>query len=373
MARKRSAPATSPSDSVTPSAEVRKPLVFISHDTRDAEIAEAFANLLTDASGGVLQSFRSSDRKGIAGIEFGAEWYRAIMDRIDDATDVVALLTTFSVNRPWLLYEAGVAKGKLDRVVFGLAIGIPLSEASVGPFAQFQNSGDDEDSLTKLVLQLIRRNPDADPREEAVRRQVLAFRDTVADLMEGHPQTIDAAPAVEENGAEEIAKLFEEVKAMFRDLPERLDGAVRTQLRRGLSSRRTAVNPVLMEELFYKAESLPPKERVMAWLIALSPVRDQAPWFYDVVLEAQQAVKKNNSPAVRQLARDLYLLFQTSLLQWWLHNSIATGEGDAGLSQLIRSFPDSLDRLSSEMPPTRRSSKPMGLLNYKMPGEDLKP
>src|SRR5687768_6608815 len=62
-----------------------KPLVFISHDTRDADIAEAFADLLQDASGGVLKSFRSSDRKGTAGIEFGAEWYSAIMEKLKGA------------------------------------------------------------------------------------------------------------------------------------------------------------------------------------------------------------------------------------------------------------------------------------------------
>ncbi len=146
--------------------------VFISHDSRDADLAEAFGNLLMDASGGMLKSFRSSDRKGTAGIEFGAEWYSAIMASLNNASDVVALLTVHSVNRPWILYEAGVAKGKLDTTVFGVAIGIPLEQASSGPFAQFQNCAGDEDSLTKLVLQLIRQNPEAAPREEAVRLQV---------------------------------------------------------------------------------------------------------------------------------------------------------------------------------------------------------
>ena len=114
------------------------PLVFISHDSRDADLAEAFSNLLTDASGGILKSFRSSDRKGTAGIEYGQEWCRAIMQKLDDATDVVALLTAYSVNRPWILYEAGVAKGKLsaNERVLGIALGVSLDEAATGPFAQ---------------------------------------------------------------------------------------------------------------------------------------------------------------------------------------------------------------------------------------------
>jgi hypothetical protein len=51
------------------------PLVFISHDTRDGELAEAFSNLLKSVSAGVLKSFRNSDRKGSQGIEYGVEWY----------------------------------------------------------------------------------------------------------------------------------------------------------------------------------------------------------------------------------------------------------------------------------------------------------
>ena len=168
------------------------PLVFVSHDTRDADLAEAFSNLLTDASGGMLKSFRSSDRKGTAGIEFGREWYNAIMAKLGDATDVVALLTHHSIGRPWILYEAGVAKGKLDVTVLGLALGIPPAKVSTGPFAQFQNCADDEDSLTKLVLQIISRNPQASPREEAVRRQVEAFRETVAPMLAERPPAVKA-------------------------------------------------------------------------------------------------------------------------------------------------------------------------------------
>ena len=173
------------------------PYVFISHDARDADLAEAVANLLTDASGGMLKSFRSSDRKGSGGIEFGMEWYKAIMSSLAKATDVVALLTQHSVDRPWILYEAGVAKGKLDTTVLGVAVGIALDKANTGPFAQFQNSGDDEDSLTTLVLQLIRKIPNASPREEAVRRQVQAFRNSIGSLLKNRGKPAEAEPKID--------------------------------------------------------------------------------------------------------------------------------------------------------------------------------
>ena len=46
---------------------VAAPMIFISHDTRDAELAEAFSTLLSSVSAGVLRSFRSSDRKRLTG------------------------------------------------------------------------------------------------------------------------------------------------------------------------------------------------------------------------------------------------------------------------------------------------------------------
>ena len=50
-------------------------LVFISHDSRDDELAKAFSKLLSSVSAGVLKSFRSSDRRGSQGIAYGTEWY----------------------------------------------------------------------------------------------------------------------------------------------------------------------------------------------------------------------------------------------------------------------------------------------------------
>ena len=74
--RKVKQPSTLSLQSERPQETEGSPLVFISHDSRDADLAEAFAMLLTDASGGILKSFRSSDKSGdVAGIEFGAEWY----------------------------------------------------------------------------------------------------------------------------------------------------------------------------------------------------------------------------------------------------------------------------------------------------------
>ncbi len=281
-----------------------RPLIFISHDHRDAQLAEAFGNLLGDASGGFLKSFRSSDRKGGAGIEFGAEWYTEIMGKIGDATDVVALLTPRSIDRPWILYEAGVAKGKLDKPVFGVVVGVQFEKATRGPFAQFQNSADDAESLTKLVLQLIKRNSEAEPRDEAVRREVDVFLEAVKKMAGSLKNDEAEAPAEVEANA--VAKLFEEVKVMFRDLPDRLQ----SQLVDGLGPRvrrKHRFHPMMIMDIVHSMEES--DDRALGWLMAISAFKDDAPWLYEIGRDVYEALRTDDpekiSAAIDRFDRSL--------------------------------------------------------------------
>jgi hypothetical protein len=282
------------------------PLVFISHDSRDADLAEAFSNLLTDASGGILKSFRSSDRKGTAGIEYGQEWYRAIMQKLDDATDVVALLTIHSVNRPWILYEAGVAKGKLtsNERVLGIALGVPLDEAATGPFAQFQNSPDEEDAITGLVLQLISRHPQAAPREEAVRRQVQAFRQTVATLLKDRKkEPAHSAARVDETS---VAKFFEEIKVLVRDVPDRVASELGNDPRGRRMRKRRRFHPMMFEELFHHPmfrES--PDHAGLPVLMMFSMFKDDYPWLYELGMQLYRAIESGDQKAIERARRTI--------------------------------------------------------------------
>ena len=255
-----------------------RPLVFISHDTRDAELAEAFGKLLSSVSAGMLKAFRSSDRKAGQGIDFGAEWYPELMKQIDSACDVVCLLTEHSLGRPWILYEAGVAKGKLDVPVHGLALGVPLSKASAGPFAQFQNCNNDADSITKLVIQLVQRLPNADPDRETVKAQVDVFRERVEGIL-AQAATVDDDEL--EHDEASTAKLFEEIKVMFQDLPSRIDG-VAERAREPRSMR--ALSPGMLHDMAEAIGHGEPNPGIVA-LMCASYVRDELPWLYEMAVE----------------------------------------------------------------------------------------
>jgi hypothetical protein len=272
----------------------KQTLVFISHDTRDAEIAELFSKLLGSVSAGVLKAFRSSDRKGTQGIEYGVEWFPEIMKKLDDASDIVCLLTQTSVDRPWILYEAGVAMGKLNTKVLGVALGIPLSKASSGPFAQFQNCPDDEDSLTKLVLQLVRRIPNAEPDESVVKAQVKVFKQKLTEQLKTSAKLEKNQEPKEEDS---VAKLFEEVKIMFQDLPSRIDKRLDPDL---MMRRRRKFHPKMLDELFHLATRF--EDPNLSFLIMVSMFKDEMPWFYEVGVETYRTLKSAKTKAEKQKA-----------------------------------------------------------------------
>ena len=270
-------------------------LIFISHDTRDAEIAKAFSRLLSSVSAGVLKSFRSSDKEGNQGIEYGVEWYPEIMKKLESASDVVCLLTPNSINRPWLLFEAGVAKGKLDTPVHGVALGIPLNVAATGPFAQFQNLDDEVDSLTRLVIQLVGRIPNAEPDRDVVRMQVEAFKQAVGPFLQAKTAAQKEAEKQEETP---IAKIFEEIKVMFQDLPARIERRVDPES--SFARRRMhRFHPGLIDELLHIAGKEAGEN--FSILVAASFFRDDFPWLYEVALEVYRKLEASHPDALAEL------------------------------------------------------------------------
>ena len=276
------------------------PLVFISHDSRDADVAEAFSKLLKSVSAGMLKSFRSSDKKGNEGIDFGDKWYERLMSKLQAASDVVCLFTERSVNRPWILYEVGVAKGKHNTPVHGIALGIPLSHVSNGPFYQFQNNDGSEEDLTKLVLQLARRIPGLEPDTDVVRNQVKEFKATadkiLTKLCDGNGKT--SKQTAEENP---MAKLVEEMKGLVRDLPSRVAERMADM---GEPSRRRRIrrfHPMMLEEILHITGHTSDPVGI---LMAASIIRDDAPWLYEIAMEAYRAVTSGDPVAVqRQMSR----------------------------------------------------------------------
>ncbi len=275
-------------DSLTPTTG---PLVFISHDTRDAELAEAFGKLLKSVSAGMIKTFRSSDKKGNEGIDFGDDWYKRLMTKLQSTSDVVCLFTERSLDRPWILFEAGVAKGKLNTPVVGIALGVPLTRVSAGPFYQFQNMDDSEADLAKLLNQLARRIPSLELDADVVKVQIATFKSTETAILK-KISTGDGKKEKKEVDESPIAKLVEEMKALPSRVVERLAESGDPTRR-----RRRRFHPMMLDEILHMSGT---SGDPVGILMAASIIRDDAPWLYELAMEVYRAAKSGDQELIER-------------------------------------------------------------------------
>ncbi|MBM2815233.1 MAG: hypothetical protein HW421_1995 [Ignavibacteria bacterium] len=274
------------SDENNLNSQSRIPFVFISHDTRDAKLAEIFSELIRKVSSGMLTCFISSDKKGEQGIEFGQEWYPTIIKKLNEATDIVALLTSNSIDRPWILFETGIAKGNKNKTtIFGIALGISLNKVTTsGPFAQFQNSSDDEDDLLKVIFHLCKQISGLNPDKEIATILVKEFITKKNDFLKNRP----IVKKEDEKEESVIIKLFEELKMMNQDLTFKIQDRLEPEYR----SRKMKFHPKYLHDLIQSSKEINPET---VFLIMISFFKEEMPWIYSLGLETYNLLKKSNS------------------------------------------------------------------------------
>lgn len=187
-----------------------------------------------------------------------------------------------------------MAIGKLEAPVLGIALGIPLSQASTGPFAQFQNCADDEESLTKLVMQLVKRIPNADPDRDVIKGQVQVFIQKTSQILE----QLDSEKEKETVEETSVAKLFEEVKVMFQDLPSRVESRLDPYRKR----KYRRFHPVMFEDMMHMSGKLGDP---IGLLMMFSFFRDEAPWLYELALETYRVIKNGEPEEIEEAVDNL--------------------------------------------------------------------
>jgi hypothetical protein len=93
--------------------------VFISFIHEEEKVADALKTFLGEKLGKESSAFLSSDKWQIFA---GEDWLRRITDELKSAKVVILMLSTQSVTRPWVNFEAGAAWTK----------GIPLIPVCFG-------------------------------------------------------------------------------------------------------------------------------------------------------------------------------------------------------------------------------------------------
>ena len=101
-----------------------KPLVFMSHSSKDSEALIALEALLEERSAGMIDFFLACDGQSL---RFGENWVAGVSDALAKANLMFVFLSEHSVDSHWVWFETGHASGKDIRVV---PVGLPGTEIS---------------------------------------------------------------------------------------------------------------------------------------------------------------------------------------------------------------------------------------------------
>jgi len=179
--------------------------IFLSHSTRDAEIAGALKALLDAVFGNGVKVTYSSDQAPGAGVRAGARWRAWIKEEIRAADQTHVLLTPNSLGRPWVLWESGVAAGVAignldDRAVLPVMFGLSEDDVPQPLRDKHAVKGDTDDPngvhrLLQCVNEdLVKSQPDAALSDDALEGKTHEYAQRYLDEIE---QALQAAAPVE--------------------------------------------------------------------------------------------------------------------------------------------------------------------------------
>jgi hypothetical protein len=127
----------------------------------------------------------------------------------------------------------------------------------------------------------------------------------------------EAAPPAPKPEDTSVAKFFEEIKVLVRDVPERVAMEVNNGLKGHRGKRRYRFHAGMLEDLFYHPGLRESGNPALPLLIGSSLIRDDFPWLYEIAAQFGRAIESGDTRgavAARKSFMDMTeMLYQTPL------------------------------------------------------------
>jgi tetratricopeptide (TPR) repeat protein len=151
--------------------------IFVSHTHGDEPIVDALRDALGEIFGDFLKVTYSSSKELEGGIGHGEDWFKWIVQQVEQCDFAFVLLTPSSIQKPWILWEGGAVYGaalgsggssrKLRPIVFR------LKDAEIpSPFRdtnQQHRRGDAVRDVEQLFDELVTEFGDQLPKDRRIR------------------------------------------------------------------------------------------------------------------------------------------------------------------------------------------------------------
>lgn len=278
-------------------------------------------------------------------IDKGARWSTDIATELENSTFGILCVTKENLEAPWLSFEAGALSKTMDKAcVSPFLFDIKRSEVK-GPILQFQSTIFQKDDIKKLLNTLNKACGELGITEARLEKAFEVWYPTLEEELNKISGTKDEPDDIEkDNNKSNSAEILEEIldlsrnnqkllrspdskiyenldvlKNMLQDQSLRIDRNLDMDVRR--MSRK--LSPMLIEEMLHI--SIINERRPYAFLIALSFLKSDFPWIYDMGKEIfdilnSKVSQEKKSNAVNDFKEMLDFTFQHPLMREFYGN-----------------------------------------------------
>lgn len=232
-----------------------------------------------------------------ADIAAGERWAQSVAKELESCNFGIICVTRDNVTAPWVLFEAGsLAKSLEGSRVIPLLFDLEFSEIG-GPLAQFQAKKADRDGLAETIdsVNHAAKEPIPDARVKQLFDALWPQLESQLTIIPKHPTT--AKPIRPQH------EILEELVSSVRGIDGRIRALEELPLEPRSRSRKRRLHPVMLELPHMLSQK--PGDPV-GILVLASMVREDAPWLYEIGMEAYRALKNGR----REQGRDALRQFQ---------------------------------------------------------------
>lgn len=240
-----------------------------------------------------------------ADIEAGDRWGQSIAAELAVSNFGILCITSENVNSPWVLFEAGALTKSLDdSKVIPLLFDLEFSDVS-GPLAQFQAKKIDLVGLREVIASIQKSAETPIPEDRANK-----LFDALWPELESQFKSVPKEPPAERS-IRPPHEVLEELVASVRSLDGRFKEAEDlVEFPRRLMRRPKHMHPMMLMEV-EEMLGLEPGDPI-GILIVFGFIREEAPWLYELALEAYRALRdgdrRDSDLALERLDRAVKLL-----------------------------------------------------------------
>jgi len=230
-----------------------------------------------------------------ADIAAGERWSQSIAKELESCNFGIICVTRDNVVAPWILFEAGsLAKSLEGSRVIPLLFDLEFSEIG-GPLAQFQAKKADRDGFVETVdsVNHAAKEPIPDAR---VKQLFDALWPQLEALLRAIPTHAATAKPIRPQH-----EILEELVASIRGIDSRIRTLEEGSAEPRTKYRRYRMHPAMIHELPHMISDRPGDP--VGILVLASMVREDAPWLYELGMEAYRAAKSGRREHARAALR----------------------------------------------------------------------